>query len=59
MMHYRPSYDELVKDTTTHPTDSITVPDIMATQLRNTIQLTRLDGDSLFNLSEEQEKMTK
>ena len=36
MMHRVPTYEELVYDTITHPTDKIALPDRMATQLRNT-----------------------
>jgi hypothetical protein len=50
VMHKVPTYDELVRDTITDPKDRIAVPNIMATQLRNTPQLTKFD---------EQDKITK
>jgi hypothetical protein len=59
IMHNKPTYDELVRDTITLPTDKIELPDRVATQIRNTPQLLRFDDDALLNLNEEQEKITK
>jgi hypothetical protein len=58
-MHKQPTYDEMVHETITHPTDKIGLPDRMATILRNTPQLTRFDDDSFLNLNEEQGKITQ
>ena len=43
IMHRVPTYDEIIKETITHPTDKIQLPDRMATRLRNLPQLTRFD----------------
>ena len=43
IMHRVPTYDEIIKETITHPTDKIHLPDRMATRLRNLPQLTRFD----------------
>ena len=48
--HKKPTYDEVVKESITNPTDKIGLPDRMATQLRNTPQLTRYDDESLLDL---------
>jgi hypothetical protein len=45
VMHRVPTYNELIRDTIIAPKDRIAVPDRMATQLRNTPQLTRFDDD--------------
>jgi hypothetical protein len=58
-MHKKPTHDEMVYETTTHPTDEIALPDRMATMLRNNQQLTSFDDDSFLNLNEEQDKITK
>ncbi len=49
--HKRPTYEEIVKETITNPTDKIALPDRQATQLRNTPQLTRYDDESLLDLN--------
>jgi hypothetical protein len=59
VMHKAPTYDELIRDTITDPKDRIALPDRMATQLRNTPQLTKYDDDTYLNLSDEQNKITK
>ena len=59
-MHRMPTYDEVIYDTVINPTDRISLPDRMATQLRNTHQLTRFDEvDETPDLAAEQEKITK
>jgi len=58
IMHRVPTYEELVYDTITHPTDKIALPDRMATQLRNTPQLTRFDDkESSLDLGADQERI--
>jgi hypothetical protein len=59
VMHKVPAHDELIRDTITAPKDRIPLPDRMATQLRNTPQLTKYDDDAYLNLSDEQNKITK
>ena len=54
VMHKVPTYDELVRDTILDPKDKIALPNRMATQLRNTPQLTRFDDDASLNLNDEQ-----
>ena len=59
-MHRMPTYDEVLYDTVLHPTDKIALPDRMATQLRNTHQLTRFDEvDETPDLAGEQAKIAK
>ena len=45
--HRKPTYDELIQEAIIHPTDIIKYPNRIATQLRNTPQLTRFD-DEIF-----------
>ena len=60
IMHRVPTYEELVYDTITHPTDTIALPDRMATRLRNTQQLTRFDdNEASLDLGAEQENIAK
>ena len=49
--HKKPTYDEMVIESITHPTNKIALPDRQATQLRNTPQLTRYDDESLLDLN--------
>ena len=49
--HKKPTYEEMVKETITNPTDKIALPDRTATQLRNTPQLTRYDDERLLDLN--------
>ena len=50
----------MVRDTITHPTDKIELPNRMATQLRNTPQLTRFDdNEASLDLEAEQEQKRK
>ena len=59
-MHRMPTYDEVIYDTVINPTDRISLPDRMATQLRNTHQLTRFDEvDETPDLAGEQDKISK
>ena len=59
-MHRRPTYDEVIYDAILNPTDKIKLPDRMATQLRNTHQLTRFDEvDATIDLAAEQDRITK
>ena len=39
IMHRVPTYDEIIKEAITRPTDKIQLPDRTATQLRNTPNL--------------------
>jgi hypothetical protein len=58
-MHRVPTYDEIIKDTIIAPKDKIELPDRMATQLRNSPQLTRFDDESDLNLADEHDKISK
>ena len=59
-MHRMPTYDEVIYDAVLHPTDKIRLPDRMATQLRNTHQLTRSDEvDETPDLAAEQAKIAQ
>ena len=59
-MHRRPTYDQVLYDTVINPTDKINLPDRMATELRNTHQLTRFDEvDQTPDLAAEQAKIAK
>jgi hypothetical protein len=58
-MHRKPTYEEVIRDTITHPTDKIELPDRVATQIRNLPKLIRFDDDNSLNLSEDQEKIAK
>ena len=49
--HRIPTYAELVQDAVIHATDTIKQPNIIATQLRNTPQLTRFDVEKLLDIS--------
>ncbi len=49
--HKKLTYEEMVKETITNPTDKISLPDRTATQLRNNPQLTRYDDESLLDLN--------
>mgnify|MGYP002809674982 CR=1 FL=1 len=51
--HKKPTYDEMVIESITHPTDKIALPDRQATQLRNTPQLTRYDDESFTDLNKD------
>jgi hypothetical protein len=59
IMHRVPTYDEIIKETITHPTDKIQLPDRMATRLRNLPQLTRFDDVDSLDLRSEQDKIAK
>jgi hypothetical protein len=45
--HRKPTYEELMQETIINPTEMLKYPNIIATQLRNTPQLTRFD-DEIF-----------
>ena len=47
--HKRPTYDELIQEAIIHPTDIIKYPNRIATQLRNTPQLTRFDDENFLD----------
>ncbi len=51
--HKRPTYADMVRGTITNPTDKIALPDRMATQIRNTPQMTRYDDESFIDLARE------
>ena len=57
MMHKKPTYEELIRQSR-DPNDKISLPDRMATQLRNTPQMTKFDDDTHLNLVDEQNKIT-
>lgn len=56
-MHKRPTYETLVKNTILEPKDRISLPDRLATRLRNTQQLSMWDDPSFINLDDEQQKI--
>lgn len=56
-MHRRPTYETLVKDSILEPKDRIALPDRLATQLRNTQQLSMWDDPAFLNLEDEQQKI--
>ena len=47
--HRKPTYDELIQEAIIHPTDTIKYPNRIATQLRNTPQLTRFDDENFLD----------
>ena len=47
--HRKPTYDELIQEAIIHPTDMIKYPNRIATQLRNTPQLTRFDDENFLD----------
>ena len=47
--HKRPTYDELIQEAIIHPTDIIKYPNRIATQLRNTPQLSRFDDENFLD----------
>ena len=47
--HRNPTYAELIKEAIIHPTETIKYPNIIATQLRNTPQVTRVDDDNCLD----------
>ena len=49
--HRQPTYDELIQEAVIHPTETIKYPNRIATQLRNTPQLTRFDDESFLDMS--------
>ena len=55
--HKKPTYDEMVKESITNPTDKIALPDREATQLRNTPQLTRFDDESFLDLNTDNQQI--
>ena len=55
--HKKPTYDEMVKESITNPTDKIGLPDRQATQLRATPQLTRYDDESLLDLNSDNQQI--
>ena len=57
-MHKKPTYEEMIR-LSMDPNDKIALPDRMATQLRNTPQLTKFDDDTHLNLSDEQNKISR
>jgi hypothetical protein len=49
--HRKPTYDELIQEAVIHPTETIKYPNIIATQLRTTPQLTRFDDESFLDMN--------
>ena len=49
--HRKPTYDELIQEAVINPTEKIKYPNRIATQLRNTAQLTRFDDESFLEMS--------
>jgi hypothetical protein len=49
--HRKPTYDELIQEAVIHPTETIKYPNRIATQLRNTPQLTRFDDESFLDMN--------
>jgi hypothetical protein len=58
-MHKHPTYEDMVQDTSSHPTDSFVLPDIMATQIRSTHQVSRFDNDTYLGLNTKQYNIRK
>ena len=49
--HRKPTYDELIQEAFINPTETIKYPNKIATQVRNTPQLTRFDDESFLDMS--------
>ena len=49
--HRKPTYDELIQEAVINPTETIKYPNRIATQLRNTPQLTRFDDESFLDMN--------
>ena len=49
--HITPTYAELIQEAVIHPTATIKYPNIIATPLRNTPQLTRFNDESCLDMS--------
>ena len=49
--HIIRTYAELIQAGVIHPTETIEYPNIIATQLRNTPQLTRFDDEIVLDIS--------
>ena len=49
--HRIPTYTDLIQEAVIHPTETIKYPNIIATQLRNTPQLTRFDDEIVLDIS--------
>jgi hypothetical protein len=49
--HRKPTYEELIQEAIINPTDMIKYPNIIATQLRNTPQLTRFDDEIVLDVN--------
>jgi hypothetical protein len=49
--HRTPTYDELIQEAIINPTEMIKYPNIIATQLRNTPQLTRFDDENFLDVN--------
>ena len=49
--HRKPTYDELIQEAIIHPTDTIKYPNRIATQLRNSPQLTRFDDENFLDIN--------
>ena len=58
-MHKRKTYDELVFETTTNPTDKIELPDRQATFLRRNAKLTVYDDEQFTDLNDDNKKIQK
>jgi hypothetical protein len=49
--HRKPTYEELIQEAIINPTEMIKYPNRIATQLRNTPQLTRFDDESFLDIN--------
>ena len=54
--HKRSTYDELVVQTITNPTDVIALPNREATRIRNDPRMTIFDDEAFVNLDDENKK---
>ena len=54
--HKRSTYDELVVETITNPTDVIALPNREATIIRSDPRMTRFDDEAFLNLDDENKK---
>ena len=49
--HRKPTHDELIQEAIIHPAETIKYPTRIATQLRNTPQLTRFDDENVLDVN--------
>jgi hypothetical protein len=57
--HRKPTYEELIQEAVINPTDMIKYPNRIATQLRNTQELTRFDDENFLDINTINSNATK